>query len=90
MHPKEVKPVYRPDGDNRMIVCFNLTGVKGVIYNELTEEVKGVTYEELLPDGTLIPCYPFRINEEWKKKQAVKFEQILIDYWAWVTDIIPI
>lgn len=78
-HPKEVKPVYRPDGDNRIILCCHL------LYG-----VKCVTYDDLRPDGTLISGHLSWHSEKWKKKHAMKWEHVIIDYWAWVTDIIPI
>ena len=78
-HPKEVKPVYRPDGDNRIILCCHR------LYG-----VKVATYDDLRPDGTLISCHLSWHSEKWKKKHAMKWEHVIIDYWAWVTDIIPI
>lgn len=78
-HPKEVKPIYRPDGDNKIILCC-----------QLFDGIKCVTYDDLRPDGTIIGCHLSWHNEKWKKKYAMKWEHVIVDYWAWVTDIIPI
>lgn len=76
---KEVKPVYRKDGDNRIIRCALML-----------DGIKNVTYDEVRPDGTLINCSDSYHSEKWKKRHALKWESIITDYWAWVTDIIPI
>ena len=52
--------------------------------------MKNVCYEDLRPDGTLISCADCFHNEKWKKKYALKWEHVSIDYWAWVRDIVPI
>jgi hypothetical protein len=78
-HPKEVAPVYRKDGDNRIIRCALML-----------DGIKNVTYDEVRPDGTLIACSDCYHNEKWKRKYAIPWKNIMTDYWAWVTDIIPI
>lgn len=77
-HTKDERPVYDPEKDNRIITCSSYMGMKNVCY------------EDLRPDGTLIGCAHVHHNEKWKKKYAMKWEHIIIDYWAWVRDIVPI
>lgn len=80
-HPKSVKPVYRHGGDNRIFIC-----------SHLLDGVKCVSYETLRPDGTIINTSYIHHNEKWIRKHgvALAWEHVIIDYWAWVTDIIPI
>lgn len=78
-HPKEVAPVYRKDGDNRIIRCALML-----------DGIKNVTYDDVLPDNSLISCSYSWHSKKWKKKHALPWDHIITDYWAWVTDIIPI
>ena len=77
-HTKDERPVYDPEKDNRIILCSNYLGWKNVCYDDLR------------PDGTLISCADCFHNEKWKKKHAIKWEHVIINYWAWVRDIVPI
>ena len=78
-HTKEVKPEYRRDRDNRIIRCALLPG-----------GIKNVTYDDVLPDGSLIACHLNWHSKKWIKKHAMPWEHVITDYWAWVSDIIPI
>lgn len=77
-HTKDERPVYDPEKDNRIIICSNQMGLKNVCYDYLR------------PDGTLVNCADYFHNEKWIKKHAIKWEHVIIDYWAWVRDIVPI
>ena len=78
-HPKEVKPEYRKDGDNRIIRCA-----------VLNDGILNVTYDYVLPDGSISSCHNSYHSKKWIKKHAIPWENVITDYWAWVTDIIPI
>lgn len=77
-HTKDERPVFYPEKDNRIIICTKQWGMNNVYYVELR------------PDGTLISYADSFLNEKWKKKNAIKWELVIIDYWAWVRDIVPI
>lgn len=77
-HPKEIKPVYRKDGDNRIIR-----------FAVLNDGIKNVTYDMVMPDGSIISCSDNHRSDKWIKKHAISWEHIITDYWAWITDIIP-
>lgn len=77
--PKEVKPVFRKGGDNRIIRCATMI-----------DGIKNVTYDEVLPDGSLIACCHSWHSKKWIKRHSITWEHVITDYWAWVTDIIPI
>ena len=77
-HPKEIKPVYRENGDNRIIR-----------YATLPDGIKNVTYDEVLPDGSIIGCEHCHHSDKWIKKNAIPWKNVITDYWAWITDIIP-
>jgi hypothetical protein len=77
-HPKDVKPEYRKDGDNRIIRCALMI-----------DGIKNVTYDDVLPDGSLISCGYSWHSKKWIKKHAIPWDHVITDYWAWVTDIIP-
>ena len=78
-HPKEMVPVYRKGGDNRIIRCA-----------VMLDCIKNVTYDDVLPDGSLINCAYSWHSKKWIKKHAMQWDHVITDYWAWVTDIIPI
>ena len=80
-YPKDIKPKYREGGDNRIILC-----------SQLMDGVKCVCYYILRPDGTLLSKSNVYHSEEYIRKHhlAMQWEHVMIDYWAWVTDIIPI
>ncbi len=78
-HPKDVRPVYRRDGDNRIIRCA-----------VMIDGIKNVTYDEVLPDGSISSCHNSYHSDKWIKKHAIPWENVITDYWAWVSDIIPI
>ena len=77
-HTKDERPVYDPEKDNRIIICTDKYGWRNVCYDDLR------------PDGTLISCADCYHSEKWKKKHAIKWEHVILDYWAWVRDIVPI
>jgi hypothetical protein len=78
-HPKDVRPEYRKGGDNRIIRCA-----------AMLDGIKNVTYDDVLPDGYLIACSLSWHSKKFIKKHAIPWENVITDYWAWVTDIIPI
>ena len=80
-HFKEVKPEYRKHGDNRIITCCRLP-----------DGIKNVCYSKVRPDGTIISCTDEYHSEKYIKKHglAIEWDHLKVDYWAWVTDIIPI
>jgi hypothetical protein len=56
----------------------------------MLDGIKNVTYDDVLPDGSLINCAYSWHSKKWIKKHAMQWDHVITDYWAWVTDIIPI
>ena len=83
--PHSERPVYEPDGDNRLITCLNMErmgfgAMKGT----------NVSYVTLNPDGSVNDCCDCWHSKKWLKKAAVRWENMYKDtWWTYVKDLIP-
>lgn len=84
-HSHDERPVYIPDGDNRLITCLNMQRMDiGAM------EGMNFCYVELNPDGSVNNCGDCWHSEKWKKKAAVRWECMYKDtWWAYVRDLTP-
>ena len=83
-HSHDERPVYEPNGDNRLITCLNMRKMPiGAI------ESINVCYVDLNPDGSVNNCGDCWHSEKWLKKAAVHWENLYKDtWWTYVKDII--
>ena len=84
-HPHSERPVYEPDGDNRLILCLNMQRMRlGAM------EGLNITYDQLNPDGSVNSCADIWHNEKWLKKAAIHWENLCPDtWWTYARDIVP-
>ena len=85
-HPHSERPVYEPDGDNRLITCLNMERMDiGAM------EGMNVCYVTLNPDGSVNNGGDCWHSEKWLKKAAVRWENMYKDtFWTYVSDLIPL
>jgi len=84
-HPHSERPVYEPDGDNRLILCLNMQRMRiGAM------EGMNITYDELNADGSINCCNDLWHSKKWLKKAAIRWENLCKDtWWAYARDIVP-
>lgn len=78
-HSKEERPVFIQGGDNRIIACARLQTISN----------PNVCYMRILPDGRIINTEYVARSDKWINKHAIEWDNLMCDWWAYVTDIIP-
>lgn len=84
-HPHSERPVYEPDGDNRLILCLNMQRMRIGAMDGMN-----ITYDQLNPDGSVNSCADLWHNKKWLKKAAIQWENLCSDtWWTYARDIVP-